>query len=84
MTPTEIREDLDSWSDIGDDHVPAPIDEWHFANGRYVVDGVPFTKPQVEAFLAGLDKGLNWTFKLAEHLEAGSVDAAIERVTAQC
>lgn len=68
MTPTEIKEDLDGWTAVGENGAPAPIGEWHFANGRYVIDGVPFTKPQTEAFLAGIDKGYEWVEKLAKYL----------------
>lgn len=70
MTPTEIKEDLDGWTGIRENGVPAPIGEWHHTNGRYVIDGVPFTKPQTEAFIAGLDKGLEWVHKVAESVES--------------
>lgn len=70
MTPAEIKEDLDEWVKVDPDGVPRPVGEWHFVNARYVVDGVPFTKPQVEAFLHGLDKGLDWVHAVAKHVGA--------------
>lgn len=68
MKPTEIAEDLDDWARAATPGVPAPITEWHHSNARYVVDGVPFTKPQVEAFILGLEKGYGWVKKIAEYV----------------
>lgn len=68
MKPDEIAEELDIWTRIRENGAPPPITEWHLSNGRYVIDGVPFTKPQTEAFIAGLGKGLDWVYKVAEHV----------------
>lgn len=75
MTPTEIREDLDDWSNVREDGVPQPVEQWHYdaTSNRWIVDGVAFTKPQVEAFLLGLERGLGWVFKVAEHVHPGAV-----------
>lgn len=75
MTPTEIAEDLDDWAGIRENGTPLPIGDWHLSNGRYVIDGVPFMKPQVEAFILGLDKGLDFVRKIAEHVETTKATA---------
>lgn len=72
MKLTEIREELEDWAKLGENGAPAPIEHFHFdaTSNRWIVDGNAFSKPQVEAFLIGLDKGYEWVKRLSEHVEA--------------
>lgn len=50
--------------------------EWHFVNGRYVVDGVPFTGPQVDAIEWAYDKWFEYVRAVA--VSVGHDEAEME------
>lgn len=76
MTDPELQAELNQFIEQGH------IKSWSRINGRWVINyydwwnesdaSVPFTKPQVIAFISGISCGMGWVKKVAAEVGRGT------------